>query len=342
MDTEFWVGGYTGNDGHALGISRLTSAPVHGTFSLAGTAPSPSWLALNPRVPVIYAALEQAGRIAAFSICATGTLEALGTEIEAGEQICHVAVSPNGRHAVASCYGDGKVIYYPLADDGSLGEPVIAASADNSHAELKDSPSRAHQALFLADDLVLTTDLGRDLLRVWRVSPEGLTLVQELVLDRGIGPRHMALHSTGVVFVVTEFSNEILTLAPDAQGDWNVMDRVPTAAAHAPGHGSPSEICLNDAGTMLYTAVRGANTISTFAVRGEPARLELLAVTPCGGDWPRHHVVSDGRLYVANQLSEDITVFDLDPQTGVPGELAALIPVPSPTCLVPVAAGPSA
>ncbi|GAA4367116.1 lactonase family protein [Paeniglutamicibacter cryotolerans] len=357
MDIGFWVGGYTGNDGNAQGISLLDVVNMPGECHLAGAAASPSWVAVNPRVPVLYAALEREGRLGVFSITEEGGLEPLGAGREAGELVCHVAVSPDGRHAVASCYGDGRVIYYSLADDGAPGEPVIAAAARNPHAAARNPhaaarnphaaarnphaavagrPSRAHQALFLTDGRLLTTDLGLDLVRVWKISDGGLELSQELVVDPGSGPRHMAAHPTGVVFVVTEHSNEILTLAPDARGIWRKIASVPVAAGHEPGQDSPAEICLNEAGTMLYAAVRGANTISTHAVVGDSVGLELLSVTPSGGDWPRHHLVSGGRLYVANQLSDGLSVFELDPDSGVPREPASVVPVPSPTCLAPV------
>lgn len=342
MDIGFWVGGYTGNDGNAQGISLLSVGRVAGKCAVAGTAASPSWVAVNPRVPVLYAALEHEGRLGVFSMTGGGTLEPFGAGRDAGELVCHVAVSPDGMHAVASCYGDGRVIYYPLATDGAPGEPVIAAAAGDPHPSASGRPSRAHQALFLEDSLVLTTDLGRDLVRVWKLAGGGLELVQELVLDLGSGPRHMVAHPSGVVFLVTEYSNEILTLAPDALGVWRQLASVPVSGAHEAGRDSPAEICLNEAGTMLYAAVRGSNTISALAVGDDAAGLELLSVTPSGGEWPRHHVVSGGRLFVANQLSDGISVFDLDPESGVPGELVFVVPVPSPTCLVPVPGGVAA
>lgn len=335
METNFWVGAYTGSNGNAQGISLLRTTANQGDCTLSGVASSPSWVAVNPRVPVLYAALEHAGRVASFAFSADGTLEQLGPERDAGELVCHVAVSDDGRHLIASCYGDGNVIYFALDEDGIPGEPMVAAAAGEPYASEIGRPSRAHQAIFLNDFRVLTTDLGRDLIRLWEVSAVGLELVQELALDLGSGPRHMAAHSSGVVFVVTEYSNEILTLAQDGNGVWGQLASVAVAKGHQPGQDSPAEICLNEEGTALYVAVRGANTMCTFAVATTSARLELLSVTESGGEWPRHHLVSGAQLLVANQLSDTISVFALDSDTGVPGELISTIASPSPTCLAP-------
>ena len=92
-------------------------------------------------------------------------------------------------------------------------DPYASAFADAAR------PSRAHATARLADGRILTTDLGHDILRVWHVQAgTGLVLDQELPLGVGVGPRHLAVHPSGHVYVVTEYSIEVLVIGQNSSG----------------------------------------------------------------------------------------------------------------------------
>ena len=94
--------------------------------------------------------------------------------------------------------------------------------------------SRAHSAAFLPDGRIATTDLGFDLVRIWRPTGAGLRLDHEVVLPLGSGPRHMVLHPSGHLHVVTEFSCEVFTLGAGRDGRWSLIGGV---AVGPPGSG---------------------------------------------------------------------------------------------------------
>ena len=173
------------------------------------------------------------------------TLAPLGAPVEAGAAVCHVAVAPDGRSLIASCWGDGRVVQMgwmprgdrrrcllgaaavdpfagpvdpyatvvldPSAERDTEVEAELAAASRSLRAALgdefaayvpgydevedsaqelgggvllgagqvvEDSPpqrvSRAHSAVFLDDGRIATTDLGFDLVRIWRCGPDGL------------------------------------------------------------------------------------------------------------------------------------------------------------------------
>jgi 6-phosphogluconolactonase len=141
------------------------------------------------------------------------TLEAFGEPWPAGEATCHVAADPQGRFIVATCWGDGQVILYELDHDGAITSRTSAAAAVDPHSTAPvddERPSRAHSSLMLPDGRVMTTDLGHDMVRVWQYVPgEGLQPDHQVVLPKGSGPRHMARHRSGTVFVDTEYSVEV-------------------------------------------------------------------------------------------------------------------------------------
>jgi hypothetical protein len=59
-----------------------------------------------------------------------------------------------------------------------------------------------------------------------------------------------------------------------------------------------------------------------------------VAAVPSGTHWPRHHWVHGSRLYVANQLGDEVNVLALGAD-GVPRAVVQRVAVGSPTAVVP-------
>ncbi len=362
--TRFWLGGYGAPmDGTAEGIGLLAGdegAPTALSYRGAVTrTPSPSWLAQHPALDVVYAALEGDAAVQAFVRTGESTLRPLGEPVEAGDSVCHVAVSPRGDFVVASCYGDGRVVRIGVDADGRLipdaankaaelraallGEPLetsapagVAAAASDPYtgsrtASGDERTSHAHAAAFLRDGRIATTDLGFDLVRIWRPGPAGLALDHEVVLPQGTGPRHMVVHPSGHLHVVTEYSCEVFTLAAGRDGTWAVVSSVLSSPIAEIGTDFPAELARSRDGQFLYTALRGSNTIAALRVRGAGEGLEPFALADSGVDWPRHHLVHEGKLLVAGQRSETIALLDLDERTGAPLGIRHQAPAPTPT-----------
>ncbi|MFB7891860.1 lactonase family protein [Microbacterium sp. NPDC056044] len=156
---RFWLGGYTADmGGSASGIGMLLAgaaddASAGGALTFAGevaTTDSPSWLAPHPGSltvapgDVVYAALEARQQVQAFRRTGGATFVPLGAPVAAGEAVCHVAVSPDGRFLVASCWGDGRVVRMELDAAGRPSSPVIApAAVDPYGPDAGSEPVRA-------------------------------------------------------------------------------------------------------------------------------------------------------------------------------------------------------
>ena len=366
--TRFWLGGYgAAMDGSADGIGLLAGDEGREANTLAyrgvvSEAPSPSWLAQHPTLDVVYAALEGDSAVQAFSRSGESVLAPLGAPVAVGQYVCHIAVAPNGSALIASCYGDGRVVRFDLDAEGRIQPPKADAAAAlraalfgdadpdapaatppgdgvaavDPYAVGGDRTSHAHAAVFLPDGRVATTDLGFDLVRFWRQSGSGLTLDHEVVLPLGTGPRHMVLHPSGHLHVVTEYSCEVFTLARAADGTWSVVSVTMTSPIAQVGTDFPAELARTRDGQFLYTALRGSNTIAALRVRGGGEALESVALADSGVDWPRHHLVHEGKLLVAGQRSDTITLLDLDERTGAPLGIRHEAQVPTPTHFLPV------
>ncbi|WP_269317340.1 lactonase family protein [Arthrobacter sp. MA-N2] len=346
--TLIWVGAYTADsDGHGMGIGAV-AAREDGSLSWLGTAveaPSPSFLAVHPTLPVVYAVAEAAQSVRAYRRTGVSGLEPLGGAWPAGAAACHVAVDPSGRFIVVACWGDGNVLLFGLDDDGGITSRFAAPPAKDPHAGVDDGTdiatggarvSRAHASLMLNDGRIMTTDLGFDLVRVWNYFPDtGLLRDHEVALPMGSGPRHLVQHpSADAVFVVTEYSIEVAVLLPGADGRFVLHRRGPATADGAVDGDAAAEIALSPDHRFVYAGIRGSNRVSVLAVEGSGTRLRPVADVPSGGDWPRHHLVRDGWLHVANERSGQVTTFALDRATGIPGDVLEQLSVGSPTALV--------
>lgn len=342
-----WVGSYTGAAGAGEGIGSL-SIDDAGRTSWAGVAvraDSPSFLARHPTLPLIYGVGEVAATVQAYRVVepdgATPSLEPIGDAWPAGDAACHVAVDPAGAYLVVTCWGSGDVLYYELTADGALASRSVAPAATDPYPAQPDAEprvSRAHATLILPDGSLITTDLGFDLARTWTVQPgTGLVAVADIPLGYGSGPRHLVLHHSGHVYVVTEYSVEVLVLAADAAAGFSVIDRVPASVRGAQDGDTAAEISLDDAGHHVYVTVRGSGIVSTLTVYADGAQLQAMNDTACGGRIPRHHLLVGNLLLVANQDSSTVVTFALDATTGVPATIVDTVAVGSPTCLVPFA-----
>ncbi|MBU4465705.1 MAG: lactonase family protein, partial [Actinobacteria bacterium] len=210
---------------------------------------------------------------------------------------------------------------------------AAAAAPENEASDAR--VSRAHQCVFLPGGLIVSTDMGLDLVRFWRVGVQGLRAVGHVVLPLGSGPRHMSWHPSGHLYVLCELSREVFVLAPDASGAWRLISGVPLIGSL--DGDTAAELYPSRDRQFLYAGIRGTNTIATVAVRGAGESLGMVALVESGVDWPRNHVVIRDTLLVAGQLSDEVAALTLDLRTGVPERARRRVTVPSPTCLLPVA-----
>ncbi|MEV5703755.1 lactonase family protein [Actinoallomurus sp. NPDC052274] len=330
------VGSYTKEaGGHGIGITTFWQDPRDGTLEPAGSVavPAPSYLVWHPALPVLYAANELTeGTVTALRAEPDGRLRPMGVLPSGGATPCHLALTPDRRYLLCANYGGGSLAVFELDDAGRLVERVdlVRHRGHGPHPERQEA-SHVHMAVpRRADDTVSAVDLGTDEVRAYRLSAAGrLEQVECLSLPPGFGPRQLIRHpSMPCAYVVGELASALITLSETANGP-RVTGTVPATIAAADGD-LPSHLGLSDDGRFLYLAVRGADRISVFAT--EPDGLRPVGEWPSGGAWPRQFTLAGRWLYVANQNSDLVTAFTVDPATGAPS-LTAHYPVSTPTCV---------
>lgn len=315
---RYWVGGYSAASGGIASGIGIAEQRGDGSLEFAGVAaltPSPSFLATgNDRV---YAVDEANARVEVFQPSTEGGLEPLGGMATSGASPCHLTVTRDRLYV--SNYGSGTIDVFALASDGSL--TALLQSIDG----FGQAP-HAH-ATILTGTRVLSTDLGDDRIHVHLISNGRLQRIGCGALPAGTGPRDLLHARDGTTFVLGELDGSIFTIDEGARlraagsvvPDWVEGDH---AAA----------LALDSSARYLYTGLRGSDRIAVV----DAGTLQPIASVDCGGRWPRHLTVSGPLLHVANERSNSIATFRIDPATGIPTLIAAPSPAPTPTFLTEI------
>ena len=320
-----YVGCYTSNaGGHGDGIQPVRLSD--GTLLEPAPAVDPSFLIAHPSLPVLYAVSErEESVVAAYAIGDDGALTLINDLATGGSAACHLAYDPDRQLVLVSNYGDGSVTICSVREDGSLGGVVDFRRFDGSGPDPeRQEHSNAHMAIRDGVEWLIA-DLGADRIHRLRFDDDGrINEVREIVTPPGVGPRHLII-AGDVLVLACELSAELWLARRTADG-WTGVTRVPSSVAETDERVYPSGIVLAD--DRIVVANRGADTIATFVRDGET--LTLIDERPTGGAWPRDVTWRDGCLWIPNQHSDSVTVFE---PRGDGWRPVRTIAVPSPACV---------
>ncbi|MEV5978456.1 lactonase family protein [Streptomyces sp. NPDC052114] len=334
-----YIGSFTAAGGPGV-LTASVDADTGALTVLGATdeVPDPSYLALSPTGDTLYVVSETSdGALAAFRTTG-GTPELTAPPVQVGSAPTHLAL--HAGHVLTADYGSGSVTAVPLRADGTLAPAASSAlrhTGSGPHPQRQQGP-HAHQVL--ADPSgrwAVSVDLGTDSVRVCALTDGALTLHREVALRPGSGPRHLVFHPRGDrAYVLNELTPTLTVCAWDAEeGALKPLGEVPVLADAPDGDAYPSEVVVAPDGRFLWTATRGADVLSVFALDDAGDAPRLTATVPCGGHWPRDLAVDPAgrRLYAANERSGDVTWFSLDAETGIPRK-AGSIEVPAASCVI--------
>jgi 6-phosphogluconolactonase len=325
------VGGYGPDlDGTATGIG-LASERSDGSLEFVGVVAelaSPSWL-LEHRGHLL-AAAEGLGEVHSFRRDGTRLMHD-GDAPSGGTLACQLAVVGPETVVVAN-YGNGVVGVIDLLPDGAVGGLDQVLEGSGSGPRATQPGPHAHAAFLVAERTVLTLDLGADRIHVHRLDGGRLERVASVALPPGTGPRDIARHPSGLIYVLGELGGELFAFEW-ADGMLELVASVPLAGAVDGDHGAA--LAFGAGGRFVYTGLRGSDRISIVRTSDDGRDLEAVAWVASEGEWPRHAVARGEVLHVSNQESNSIASFRLG-SDGMPVLIADPTPVPSPAFLLPV------
>ena len=330
-----YFGTYTGPKSKGIYVAPFDAATGKlGALRVAGETENPSFLALHPKRPLLYAVNEvdnyegqKAGSVSAFAIDpATGDLRALSRASSRGAAPCHLVVDRSGRHVLVANYSGGSVASLPIRADGGVGP----ASSFVQHAGTGADPRRQkgpHGHMIEADKanrFALAADLGLDQILVYRFDAKSGALTPAAPpyasVAPGSGPRHFAFSPDGRdVYVLNEMKVTVAAFkyAGGKLTEYQTVSAMP-GGAEPTSADSGAEIAVHPSGRFVYTSQRGPDNIAVFARDAATGRLTLVEHVASGGKTPRGFGIDpSGRwMLVGNQRSDSVVVFAIDVKTG--------------------------
>ena len=229
----------------------------------------------------------------------------------------HLALSPDGKVLAVAAYGGAIYNLFPIAEDGSLGQPssIFKQAGCGPHAHSQAS-AHPHTLLFDAGGRhLLSSDFGSDRLSVFAVEGGRLQRRMQHSTDEGSGPGACALHPAGSVFYA--WHNLQSTLAcyrydgvSGAIAETLQRLSFPTAALHA--------LALHPSGRMLYTTQENQNELRAWHVDAKDGRLAQAKGVMLGQAAPTHIMASpDGEsIFVLDGPGGSIYKVTTDRATG--------------------------
>ncbi|HZE82666.1 MAG TPA: lactonase family protein [Puia sp.] len=344
-----FAGTYTNGDSKGIYVYRFNS--VTGEIAPVSTIASdnPSYLAIAPGGNFLYAANEGSGSgfVSAYSFNkSTGQLTFLDKQSTGGGGPCYVSVDSKRKWAIAANYGGGSLAVMPINADGSVAPMTefMQHTGQGTNPQRQEKP-HVHSAIFSPDEhFLLVADLGLDKLSVYNFNADASQLPlaplpssdSNVNVLPGSGPRHTAFyHGKPYVYLLNEMAGAVDAFKYSG-GKFTAFQRISShPAGYNKGIGS-ADIHISPNGKFLYASNRGdANNIAIFAIDPASGKLTIRGFQSVLGATPRNFIIDPtGRwLLVANQKTNNIVTFRINPKTGLLKPLSKQVTIPSPVCL---------
>ena len=346
---------------HIFHVDRVTGALTPAGICELGT--SPSCLTLDASKTHLYSANEtdrvgddNEGTVSAFAISPeTNQLTLLNTVRSGGAGPTYVSVHPSGKFLLVANYFGGSVAVLPILVDGRL-EDATDIKTDTgklgSTNGMNAPPGsfafsghdRTHAHMIQADlsgRFVLHVDLGLDQIFVWKFdNQKGLLTPNEphiVSLPAGDGPRHFYFHPNGRwLYSIQEEGSTTVFFDYDADtGRLVSRQSLSTLPVGFAGSNFCSEILVSGDGQFVYVGNRLHDSIGIFSV-GKNGDLKYVGEEWTRGNYPRSFSFEPAGkfLYCCNQRGDNVTVFQVNRETGELKFTGEYTPVGNPSCIV--------
>jgi 6-phosphogluconolactonase len=290
-------------------LQSVKTLPLNGAVT--------SFMAFHPTSPWVYVVNESGtGGVMAFSINPeTGDLTKLNEVSANGGGPTHVSLDRTGKYVMTANYGTGEINSFAIQSDGRLG-PAIASTiaGQNAHQILSAPVGTAVYVPCLGSNYLAQYSLNTLTGQLTALTPPTLNVVTG-------GPRHMAFHpSQPWAYVLKELNSTIQAVSlEEGTQQLKLLGTAISTRPNPPGgnNNTGAEVQVHPTGSFVYTSNRGDNSLALFTVNADGS-LSYKSATPTGGTTPRHFsIVPNGKwILAANQDSGNVTVLELNPETG--------------------------
>jgi 6-phosphogluconolactonase len=232
---------------------------------------------------------------------------------------------------------------FPVADDGRIGAPSAqVVHVGRGPVSPNQDAAFPHSCWFDASgQRVLCCDLGQDRVLVYDLDRSTGSLQPAewpaAQVSSGAGPRHLAIHPNGgVVYVLNELDSTISAFTYDpASAKLSILQTISALPVGFEGRSAAAQIMVHPSARVVYASNRGHDSIAVFSIASD-GRLQLEQHVPSGGERPHNFTLDPSAklMLVANQRSNRVSAFMVDPLSGSLTPTNCSVDIPSPVCVV--------
>ncbi|SBO16607.1 lactonase family protein [Carnobacterium divergens] len=325
MKETIYLGTYTKRASEGVyQITLDTEKKQLENLTVVAKADSPTYLGLSPDYKTLYPVVKIDGKggMASYRKNENGEFVFVNGVTAEGAPPCYVGVDATRNFLYTANYHKGEITVLQTAADGTLTLLDTVTHQGSSVHENQQTP-HAHYADLTPDQhYVVACDLGTDEVYTYSVSTEGkLTEVARFKAAPGTGPRHLVFHPNGkVAYLFGELASVVVVLSYDAAtGRFKELETVPTIPENFTDFNGGAAIRLSKDGKFLYASNRGHDSIVVYEVQNDGASLKQIQLISTEGQIPRDFNLTarDEFVVVGHQESDNLTLFERDPQTGL-------------------------
>jgi len=342
-----FVGTYTSGKSEGIYVYRFNTSTGEAGLLSTVTSTNPSYLAIAPNGKYLYSVNEsgQTGEVSSFEFDrGTGRLHFINKQSSGGADPCYISVDKTNKWAIVANYSGGSLSALPINADGSL-SPLTQLLQHTGSGVIKDRQEKphVHSTVFSPDQhFLFAADLGVDKEFVYHFNPvkkDPLSGAKDsmVAVEPGSGPRHFVFHPTKpYAYLMDEMTGTVDAFTyTSITGGLKHFQRISSHPADYKGNMGSADIHISPNGKFLYASNRGdANSIAIFSIDAT-GKLSIKGFQPVLGSTPRNFIVDPTGhfLLVANQQSDNVVIFSINPQTGLLKSTGKQIKIPNPVCL---------
>ena len=271
------------------------------------------------------------------------SLSFLNQQKTRGENPVYVNVDKSGKWLINATYNQATISVFPLLENGKIDSIAqhFKFTEGSGVNPTRQEKSHTHSAVFAPDyTTVLFADLGADKILQYPFDASQnppLIYNQSTFINTkpGSGPRHITFSKNGkLVYSIEELAG-MISVYDFSNNTLKEIQRIATHPDKITEGFESSDVHISPDGKFLYATNRGKeNNIAIFKVLND-GKLESIGYQKTGGKHPRTFAIDEtGKfIIVTNVISQDVTVFKRNLETGMLKKVGKPVKVKNVTCV---------
>lgn len=309
---------------------------------------NPGYITVSSDGNYIYASSDAKtpnyGTVSSFAFDAEKkSLTFLNQQKTRGENPVYVNVDKSGKWLINATYNQATISVFPLLENGKIDSIAqhFKFTEGSGVNPTRQEKSHTHSAVFAPDyTTVLFADLGADKILQY---PFDASQNKPLIYNQSTfintkpesGPRHITFSKNGkLVYSIEELAG-MISVYDFSNNTLKEIQRIATHPDKITEGFESSDVHISPDGKFLYATNRGKeNNIAIFKVLND-GKLESIGYKKTGGKHPRTFVIDEtGKfIIVTNVISQDVTVFKRNLETGMLKKVGKPVKVKNVTCV---------